>query len=460
MRDNEVYFPAGYSGRGGGFVNPLTGAGTDLDKNSLSLFIANRLFSRQTNEILYAESWAARKFIDIPVDDMFFKWRDFHEMSEENIEKVREAEKDFRIKSKLSRAIKSGRLYGTGLFIILTHEAPPEKPLNLSRILPGDLSNIMIVDRFDATIALRETNPFNANYGRPILYRINASRGGSSFIVHHSRVIRFDGMVPLSDNSWTAYDQDWGIPAINPVISEIFQDSNISKSIAQLVNESSIGIQKIDGFEEALSGGADSGEMNIYQRMEQTTLLRSIYRTVFMDSEDDFNRINVSFSGLPEIMDKNAIRLSAAADIPETRFWSKSIAGFQSTGTGEERSYALKIASDQTNKLTEPLHRLDNILEKHLGLDEPIQYEFPSILDLSDADKVEAALKKSQIVVPLVTAGIIDEDEARAVLDGDEIIGNLEFEGLDLDGIDDFRRKLANIQSQKAAKQNRSEGSE
>lgn len=445
---NDIYNQTGYARNQGGFINPISGTGTNIDKNSLSFFFPNRLFQRDTNETLYVESWAARKFIDIPVDDMFFKWREFENMEEETIERVVEVENQFNIKSKLAKTMKGGRLMGTGLMIFLTAEAPPNKPLNLKRFLPGDLLNILVVDRFDATVKARETNPFNPNYGKPVLYTVNAVRGGSTFTVHHSRVIRFDGMSPLSDNSWTVYDQDWGVPSINPVITEIFQDSNVAKGIANLVNEASIPIQKVDGFEEALSGSGGDGDISLEQRMAQTTYLRSIYRTVFMDKEDEFSREEVTFSGLPDLMDRNATRLAAAADIPETRFWSKSIAGFQSTGTGEERSYALKIGSDQKNQLTEPLHKIDNILERHLGLTENIQYEFPSILDLSEADKVDAALKKAQIVVPLVTAGIIDEDEARTIMDGDEIIGNLENMDLGIEGVDEFRKALANAQIQ------------
>lgn len=450
--DNYAY---GSSGFNGGLVNPLTGAGTSLDKNHLSFFSPTRLQSKNFNEILYVESWAAAKFVNIPVDDMFLKWREFCDMDNRTVEIVQEVEKEFKIKTKLSKSMKNGRLYGTGLFIILTKESLPEMPLNINRMLPGDLANIITVDRFDANIVSKEKNPFSINFGKPIFYNITMKQG-ESFVVHHSRVIRFDGIEPMTDNSWQSYDQDWGVPSIVPVITEIFQDSNVSKGVAHLVNEASVAIQKITDFEDAISG-SDPDTMSIQQRMEQTTALRSIYRTVFMDAEDDFDRRDITFSGLPEVMDRNANRLAAAADIPETRFWSKSMSGLNSTGEGEERNYALKVATDQNNILPEPLQKIDLIIQKHAGLSEKICYKFPSILDLSEKDKTDIALKKSQIIVPLVTAGIIDEDEARGILDGDEILGNFD----DLDGsiepVNDFKKSLANIQIQRNNQEGRSE---
>lgn len=438
-------------GFNGGLVNPIAGAGTSLDKNHLSFFAPTRLQSKNVNEVLYVESWAAAKFVNIPVDDMFLKWREFCDMENDQVAIVQEVEKKFKIKTKLAKSMKNGRLHGTGLFIILTKEATPETPLNINRMLPGDLANIITVDRFDANIVSKEKNPYSRNFGKPIFYNITMKQGGS-FVVHHSRVIRFDGIEPMTDNSWQSYDQDWGVASIVPVITEIFQDSNVSKGVAHLVNEASVAIQKIENFEDAISG-SDPDSMSIQQRMEQTTMLRSIYRTVFMDAEDDFDRREISFGNLPEIMDRNANRLAAAADIPETRFWSKSMSGLNSTGEGEERNYALKVATDQNNILPEPLQKIDAVIHKHAGLTEKICYKFPSILDLSEKDLVEIATKKMQISVLGVTGNIIDEDEGRNILDGDPIIGNLD----DMDGMiepaDEFKKNLAKKQIERFSKE-------
>ncbi|MCK5133215.1 MAG: DUF1073 domain-containing protein [Candidatus Sabulitectum sp.] len=427
-----------------GFVNPLSGAGTSLDKNSASFFQPTLLFSKNFHETIYVESWAARKFVDIPVDDMFVKWRQFSDMDNRNIELVERAEVAFDIPGKLSQSLKSSTLYGTGLFVILTKEATPDKPLIVSRLRPGDLANIITVDRFDATVAGVNNNPYSRNYSKPEFYKINLKRG-AAFTVHHSRVIRFDGIKPTSDNSWQVYDQSWGVASLIPVITEIFQDSNVSKGVSHLVNEASIPVQKIEGFEDALAGNGD--EMSIADRMAETTALRSIYRTVFMDSEDDFSRHDITFAGLPDILDRNAVRLAAAANIPHTRFWGKSAVGLAATGEGDARDYALQIQSSQENKLPVPLSLIDSVLERHLGLPENINYEFVSIIDASETEKTDIFLKKSQAVVPLVNAGIIDEDESRAILDGDQIAGNLDDLSVGQIKPDDQKKALAAAQS-------------
>ena len=415
------YYNQGYSG----FVNPSSGAGTSLDKNSTSFYAPTQITSKRIIETLSVESWAAAKFINIPVDDMFIRSREFFDMDNEAIKIIERAEKKFDINGKLSKSMKAATMYGTGLFIIMTKEAPPDKPFDISRMIPGDLANIITVDRYDASIVSRTNNPLSLNYGKPEVYRIQLERGGS-FNVHYTRVIRFDGMVSTSDNSWESYDPDWGVASIIPVVCEILQDSNVSKGVAHLVNESSIPIQKVEGLTEILGGEGSDSEMSLNDRMAQVTALRSIYRTVFMDNEDTFERHDVTFAGLPDVIDRNSRRLAAAAGIPYSRFMETSALGLNATGEGDFKNYAVGIASKQENELKQPYDKLDRILLKHTGINERINYRFPSLIDMSDQDKADILLKKSQALTALVMNGLITEDEAREALDGDDIIGNLD----------------------------------
>lgn len=432
---------------GGGYLNLLTGAGTNLDKTEYSYYIPTRITSKNELETLYVQSWAAKKFIDIPVDDMFIRWREFTDMENENIEALQQAELDFDVTGKLSRAMKAGNLYGTGLVILITKEAPLEKPLNIDRLQRGDLINILAVDRFDATVMSKDNSLLSPRYGEPELYRINLKRGGN-IDVHASRVLRFDGITSLSQTNWYSYDEDWGIPSIVPVITEIHQDSGVNKGVAHLVSEASVGIQKIEDFADAVSGGPDS-DMTIQERMEAITTSRSIYRTVFMDKDESFERNEVTFTGLPEIIDRNAKRLAAAANIPATRFWGQSPMGLNATGDSDMKNYAIQVAADQSKKLPKPLFLIDQVLSKHTGITEPIDYDFPSLIDMSDNEQADVLLKKSQAIVPLILQGIITEEEGRASLDGDPILGNLEVMA-DLPEIEAFKQRQLELEENQA----------
>jgi len=430
---------SGFGGlTGGGFQNYATGAGTNIDKTEYSFFTPTRLSNKNELETLYVQSWAAGKFIDIPIDDMFIRWREFEDMENSDIEKIQKAELEFDIIEKLSCAMKAGNLYGTGLMILITKEAPMDTPLNVNRLQIGDLQNIIVVDRFDATVKNKKYDPLSKRFGLPEMYRINLRRGGN-IDVHASRILRFDGKKSLSQNNWQSYDEDWGVPLILPVIAEIMQDANVNKGVAYLVNEASVGVQKIEDFADAVSGGPDA-EMTLQDRMEAMTLARSIYRTVFMDKEESFERVSVAFAGLPEIIDRNAKRLAAAANIPATRFWGQSPVGMNATGESDMANYAISIAAAQKKQLTKSLDLLDSILSKHAGITEKVKYNFPSLIDISDSDQADVFLKKAQAIAPLVLQGIITEEEGREALDGDSVLGNLEVE-IELPEVAEFKRR-------------------
>ena len=229
VRDNAVngtgYRP--YSNlTSGGIMNSLTGQGGAGDKAEGGVFLPTRIVTRQELETVYVQSWPARKFIDIPIDDMFVRWRVFTGEDEAARKKMEDAEKLYMVRGRLSAAMKAARLYGTGMLIMMTGESDMLGPLNVERLREHDLLNLLPVDRFDVTVNNRIQDPFDPLYGSPEIYRIFLRRGGH-FNVHCSRVLRFDGMKSLSAVGWTQYDQDWGVSELIPVVQAIMQDAGL-----------------------------------------------------------------------------------------------------------------------------------------------------------------------------------------------------------------------------------------
>lgn len=151
----------------GGIANPQTGLGTPVDKSEASFFSPTRFYWRTPLEILYVQSPAARKFINIPVDDMFIKWRTWSGGSESALEKLEENEKRLKVKKALSQAMKSSRVYGSSVLCVMSKEAPMHEPLIPEEIREGDISCLKIWDRFDLSVTEREQDMYDENYGNP-----------------------------------------------------------------------------------------------------------------------------------------------------------------------------------------------------------------------------------------------------------------------------------------------------
>ena len=410
----------------GGLNNPMSGIGSELDKMAYAFFSPTRIFSRSQLETIYVESWACGKFINIPVDDMMIRWRVFESVNEEQAKNMAKAEKKYKVKTKLKKAMKAARLFGTGMLVIVTREAPLTEPLNLDRIRKDDLIQLLCFNRFDASVSMTDRDIYSETYGKPLFYRFTPE-GGTMFDVHESRVIRFDGIAPLNESGFTGYEKDWGVSSVVPVLISIFQDATIASNMSHLSGETSLSVLKLQGLREALVGRMqDQDTIPPDQLLSKLNMLKSNYRTLAIDVEDEFERKAVTWGGIHQVIDQFARRLAAAADIPATRFWGQSPVGMNATGDSDAANYSIMVSANQIDMLTDPLLLIDNLIVRSMGMgSEPMEYEFLPLVDVSEKDQAEVAKLKAEAGKIGVETGAIDEDEARSALDGDSVFGEL-----------------------------------
>ena len=430
-------------------LNPRTGMGTQNDRALGSRFVAQRM-ERVEAEATYQMSWAAAKMIDIPVDDMFVRGRRWMDDDEESIKKVMKAERKLNLMATLADAIKVARIYGTGLMIICTdNEGDFEKPLVPEEVQEGQIQNLWVVDRHAAWVKNWQTDPTKPGYGKPYQYYVHSRIQGlpeeldpvmpgnmlnigfrpaaNLYTVHESRVIRFDSTKAPQTEGWIhgPFEREWGISFLTRVIDDVLRDVAMATGAGHLMEEASVWVNKIEGYKEALMGRTPKGDASPEEIAQMSSLLRSIWRTQFIDSEDDAMRVAVTFAGYADVLNNQSKRLAAMADIPYTRFMSESPAGMNATGESDANNYGVMVQANQ-NKVAKPaLEKLDPVIARHAGLgDKELEYEWMSLFDLSEKDKAEASKLRTEAIMiafgGLKTSPAIDEDEVRELLSKDD----------------------------------------
>ena len=404
----------------GGAYAPRSGMGSTADKGDATAWLPTIIENRIKLMVIYVESWAAAKLINIPVDDMFIRGRQWESDDESAIEAALEAEESFGLVDKVSGAMKAARLYGTGMIVMLTNEAPLTAPLRPEFVREGDLANLIVVDRYQCSALRLVTDPFDADYGQPEIYEIALRTGGQTIQVHSSRVIRFDGRSAPTTDGWEVYAREWGISELVYALSVIAHDVGIVSGAAHLTQEASIPFLQIDGFKEALMGNL-ADEPSAEDIASKIKNLKSIYRLMIMDKNDEFGRVAVQFGGIPELIDRFALRLAAIAGIPATRFLSQSPMGMNSTGESDMDNYAIHVAALQERMLGPSLRPLDEIIARHIGA-EPLEYSWRPLTDLSDEDQANVSMKKAEALSLLYDRNSLTEDEFRERLDNDPAV--------------------------------------
>ena len=432
---------AGRTSRGPRLANVKTGMGTELDKGLGSVFVPRRM-ERTEAEGLYQMSWTGAKMIDVPVDDLFVRGRRWTGDDAGAIEAMEAAEKELLAMTWLGNSMKAGRIFGSALLIICTDDGKFEEPLKPEDVKEGSVVNLWVVDRWSASVQNWQTDPTKPRYARPHQYRVsgrifgspdgeiilaNTSTTSQNVLVHHDRLIRFDGTRSPLTEGWTSgpWEREWGVSMFTRVIDEILRDVTMHAGVGHLMDEASIWVDKVQGFREMVRGRTPPGMPTIEEIATEASLMRSLYRTKFMDKADDSERVAVSFAGIAELMNQQSQRLAAAGDIPMTRFMGMSPGGMNATGESDRDNYGVMVAANQKNRLEPALDRLDPILAAHAGLAEPPEYEWIPLFELSEGDQAEVTKVRTETTLKALLEDAVDVDEARERLSQDPWWGEL-----------------------------------
>ena len=353
----------------GGLSNPSTGLGGASDHTQGALFTPTRFYWRQPLQTLYVQSWTAKKFIDIPVNDMFIRWRNFIDGDVEGVaDTMREAENRHDVKGRLRQAMRAARAYGSSLIVLMTKEAPINEPLVIERLRPGDLAAIRVFDRFDASVWSRDEDLYSPTYRSALSYTLHPTWGSLPTDVHASRVLRFDGIAPLTDAPFYSYEEDWGVSEFVPVVDLLLQDASFSAAVAHMSQEASIPVLGVSSLRELIASKPRRGEATVDDIGRGINMVKSVYGMMMLDKEEEeFSRVAIQFGGLADLMSKFPSRIAAAGDIPETRFMGRSPAGMSATGDSDMRNYIMMVEAKRENQLAHVLEKLDAVLAMDSG---------------------------------------------------------------------------------------------
>lgn len=398
------------------YVNEGTGAGTGLDKAGGG-FYRHRYWDRYSLEAVAEQSWAARKVIHIPVLDAFSRWREWEEQPDEMVE----YEKELEVRELFRRLMLVGRQYGTALAFMVTKEDMFTEPLDVERIREGDLLGVTIMDRYDATIVEWGRDPLVPDeYGKPTLYQLNPRYSGTSMQVHHSRILRYDGV----ERHILEFDgtRQWGNPVIQHVIDAVVREDAAAGAAAHLMEQANVRVITVgDEAQDQLEGK----DTRVREQIQASASAIGVRRTVVLPEGSDLKNETYSFAGVKDLLQTQSMRIAAAADIPYTRFMGKSPDGMNATGHSDDVNYARMIRAEQ-ERLTQLLDRYDEVALRSFGFAGDIPaYAFPDLTETSDSDKAAAELAKVQALDAAYRADALGAEEMRERLSGGPVFGDL-----------------------------------
>ena len=196
-------------------------------------------------------------------------------------------------------------------------------------------------------------SPYFEDYEMFVLRNIN----GGEFKVHASRCLVFHSTTKVDKTmpGWLEEEKYWGLSAIYEGLEETRNFDLSNQGVSHLMQECSVGKYKLSNLEQLV---AESNYKAIYNRLEAMDEQKSVINGIFLGEGEDYKRENVTFAGVPEILDRQMMGVSGAYRIPVTKLFGRSAAGMNATGEGDDDNYNARIAGLQKIQVLPPLKKL------------------------------------------------------------------------------------------------------
>ncbi|TLX12135.1 phage portal protein [Rhizobium sp. MHM7A] len=376
---------------------------------------------------IYKSNWLGRKIVDIPAMDAVRKGRDW-QAEQDQIELIEAEEKRLGYWQKLLEVKIKARLWGGAALFIGTGEQDLMEPLSVEGMKKGGIKYLTVLGRRDVTAGPIEQNVLSEFYGRPAYYEVT---GNASMVrIHPSRMAVFIG-APHGDNLLNfGVNQGWGDSIIEAVYSAMKNADATAANIASLVFEANVDVFRIPDFMNSLSDPAYS--QRLLDRFMLAATAKGINRALLLDKEEEYDRKQINFATLPDVMQTFLQMAAGAADIPVTRLLGQSPAGMSATGESDMNNYYDRVSSIQSLEMAPALYRLDEcLIRSALGSrPEEIFYEWSPLKQMTEKEQAEIGKMHADTANILVTTGLFTSEELRTVV-ANQLVENGFYPGLD-----------------------------
>lgn len=392
-----------------GVYNELANLGTSRDQRLNTSFSALRSLNEASLFTQWDTDWLSGKIVDIPVDEMTREWRVFENLDAEKQEALKAIENRLKIREKLNKAMKFGRLYGTAYLYLVTSKNPTG-PLDFDKPT-GDLVNLIVYDSTELQPSQNLIDDItDPNYRLPESYTVRET----NVTIHTSRLLKFHGVeLPykeLKNNNWTHRS------VLYRVYEAVLNSGILTEGVASMIFNTNVDVIKVPNLMSHIRSAAKLAQLK--ERFQAAANLKSFNNMLLIDEKEDYTKKNNTFSGLHDLIDTYLGIVAGSADIPKTRLLGSSPGGMNATGESDLKNYYDSVSSKQKTIMTPAFYLIDKLLQGLIGLssEEAIQYSFPPLFQLDDAQKATAKRTNAQADQLYLQMGVITFEDIQNTL--------------------------------------------
>jgi len=395
------------------YYNTMTGLGKiTADKNvHTEIGVAEILTDEYLSQIDISEGLAGRIVSVIPEDGI----RNGYTLYNDKDGKLEKELAQRGFNQAVLQAWKYARLYRGGLVVAVTPNGTLEEPLPKTN--PGEIK-FRVYSAARITVMESDINrdPKSPYFEDVELFRIR-TKSGVEMNVHRNRCMVFKGeQAPdyNASNLELTY-QYWGLSALQKAWNKIKYYGSSEQGIANAMQEFSVGKYTLENLASILAMNNKEAIDKIIVRLEAMNLSKSIMNAVLLGKNEKYERDNITFAGIPEILDRQMMSIASVTGIPVTKLFGRSAAGLNATGENDLRQYYDDVRNDQISMLKPEMNRMINYIGKSVygGKGEYFIEDFNSLWEPTEREYSETQRIKAETYKIYMEQGVLTPEDVQ-----------------------------------------------
>lgn len=257
------------------------------------------------------------------------------------------------------------------------------------------------------------------NFEKPETYRLKYT--GKE--IHHSRILPFYGVKPVTLNQKKIY-KFWGIPVLVKSLDAIETYKIINLAIKETLDKFSRLVIEIENFMELMK--SKQGRDNLKERSAQSNFYWNFMKTLLISKGEKVYHLTTEYEQLEKILPHVKEAVCSSCDTPYSKIFnvgkSSSLSGSRtdskSADRADERQWSEYAHSKQKKEWLPNLDKLVKLwLVSLVGeCHEKYELEFPTILQLTEAEEAELSKSKADTAKVYYDIGAVNPEEVRLAL--------------------------------------------
>lgn len=370
--------------------------------------------NRQLLEFMYRGSWIVGRACDSVAQDMTRGGVTLRgQFAQGALDRTTRLARRLNIWGAFEDAMKWARLYGGCVLVHLVADQDMRTPLNPATIRKGQYRGLIALDRWMVQPSFGDiVTELGPDLGKPRYYQCTANATAlQGQIIHHSRVIRIEG---VSLPFWQSQSENfWGMSIVERIYDRLLAFDSTTQGTAQLVFKAYLRTYKVENLRDIMTGPVEAME-GLLKVLDGIRRFQSSEGMTLIDKSDEFETHQYTFGGLSDVLGRFAEQLSGAVEVPLVRLFGQSPGGF-STGETDLQNYYDLVLSQQNAKLYNGVTQTYELLHYSANdnaAPEDFSIEFESLWQMSEKERAEVGLIRTQTILLPFEAGVTNRPSA------------------------------------------------